>query len=66
MQKDWRRRSKNIGIKIGDEYISTLFFANDQVIVAGCTERADYMFKKLEKKTHKNNFTTLTLQKQSN
>ncbi|XP_030753480.1 uncharacterized protein LOC115880423 [Sitophilus oryzae] len=46
--KNWRRKSRAIGIEIDNHYLSTLFFADDQVIVAGCEEDADYMFMKLD------------------
>ena len=37
-----------MGIEIDNHCLSTLFFADDQVIVAGCEEDADYMLRKLE------------------
>ncbi|XP_030760429.1 uncharacterized protein LOC115885607 [Sitophilus oryzae] len=37
-----------MGIEIDNHCLSTLFFADDQVIVAGCEEDADYMLRKLD------------------
>ncbi|XP_030750903.1 uncharacterized protein LOC115878509 [Sitophilus oryzae] len=46
--KNWRRKSRAMGIEIDNHCLSTLFFADDQVIVAGCEEDADYMLRKLD------------------
>lgn len=44
----WRQKCSGMGIKVGNEYLSTLFFADDQIIIANCEEDIDYMLRKLK------------------
>lgn len=44
----WRRKCTDMGIKIGNNYLSTLFFADDQILIANCEEDVDYMLRKLK------------------
>ncbi len=44
---NWRRKCTQMGIKIGNSYLTSLFFADDQVIIANDEEDMDYMIRKL-------------------
>lgn len=45
----WRKKCSRMGIEVSDNYcLSTLFFADDQVIIANCEEDIDYMLRKLK------------------
>lgn len=48
----WRRKCSKMGIEIY-EFSLTEFFAEDQVIVANCEERIDYMLRKLDEECEK-------------
>lgn len=43
----WRRQVSGMGIDISNDYLTTLFFADDQVVVAGDEDDMDFMFRKL-------------------
>lgn len=45
--ENWRKKCSGMGIDIGDKCLTTLFFADDQVIIANCEEDIDYMLRKL-------------------
>jgi Reverse transcriptase (RNA-dependent DNA polymerase) len=44
---EWRRQVSGMGIDINDNNLSTLFFADDQVVVANDEDDLDFMFRKL-------------------
>lgn len=43
----WKNRCKCMGVPIDDEYVYSLLFADDQVIMAGDEHDVDYMMRKL-------------------
>lgn len=45
--ENWRKKCSGMGIDIGDKCLTTLFFADDQVVIANCEEDIDYMLRKL-------------------
>ena len=45
--RNWLRKCKNMGIKIGQEFVPTLLFADDQLILAEDKDDAIYMVRKL-------------------
>lgn len=44
----WRRTVSGMGIDIDDSCLTTLLFADDQIIIANDENDADYMFRKLQ------------------
>lgn len=43
----WRRRTRGMGIEVGETNLTTLLFADDQIIIANDEEDADFMYRKL-------------------
>lgn len=46
--RSWRIKIARMGIEIEEKCLTTLFFADDQVIIAGDEDDADYMLRKLD------------------
>ena len=44
----WTRKCRNMGIRVGDSIIHTLFFADDQILLAEDRDDLSYMARKLE------------------
>ena len=44
---NWRRKTSGMGIQIDEQCLTTLLFADDQVIIACGEDDTDYMFRKL-------------------
>lgn len=45
--KEWKTKCRCMGLLIGDDYIHSLLFADDQVIMAGDEDDIEYMMRKL-------------------
>lgn len=45
--KNWMKKCKNMGVRLNDEKIHTLLFADDQLILAEDEDDANYMLRKL-------------------
>lgn len=46
--KDWRKKTGYMGIEVDDQYLTSLYFADDQVIIACDEDDADYMLRKIK------------------
>lgn len=45
--KTWKRKCEGLGILVGNEYLYTLCFADDQLVIAQEPDDLSYMMKKL-------------------